>query len=276
MSGRLDGMVALISGAARGQGRSHAVRLAEEGARVIAFDGCRDIDSVPYPLARREDLFETIRLVEETGGEIFAQPADTRDRAAVQAVVAKGVERFGRLDIVVANAGIFAGAGENADTAAAWDDTIDVNLSGTFHTLDAAVPAIRAGGRGGSIVIVGSAGGIKATATHPSASSQGYFAYNASKTGLLGLMRSYALALAGEHIRVNSIHPTGVDTPMIQGNVVRDYFRDHAASSINRNAIPVPAIDVSDVSDTVAWLCSDASRYVTGAALPVDAGMMLL
>jgi NAD(P)-dependent dehydrogenase (short-subunit alcohol dehydrogenase family) len=175
-----------------------------------------------------------------------------------------------------ANAGIFCGAGDAGMTAAAWQDTIDVNLTGTFNTLEAAVPAIREGGRGGSIVITSSAGGIKATALTMSATLRGYFSYMAAKTGVLGLMRACALALAGERIRVNSIHPTGVDTPMIQGEVVRAYFETYARRSVNQNAIPVPAIETADVADVVAWLLSDESRYVTGVALPVDAGLLLI
>lgn len=275
-AGRQAGRTALVTGAARGQGRAHAVRLADEGASIIALDICRDIASVPYGLATPEDLAETARLVETAGAKIFALASDTRDRDGLAAAIDAGVAEFGRLDLVVANAGIFCGAGEVGTTTAAWQDTIDVNLTGTYNTLEAAVPHIRAGGRGGSIVITSSAGGVKATALDMDATLRGYFSYTASKTGLLGLMRSFALALAKERIRVNSIHPTGVDTPMIQGEVVRDYFTATAGKSVNQNAIPVAAIEPDDVADAVAWLLSDEARYVTGVSLPVDAGMMLI
>ena len=275
-AGRQAGRTALITGAARGQGRAHAVRLAEEGANIIAIDICRDIASVPYRLATPADLAETVRLAETAGARIVALPSDTRDREGLAAAIDAGVAEFGRLDLVVANAGIFCGAGDVGTTAAAWQDTIDVNLTGTYNTLEAAVPHIRAGGRGGSIVITSSAGGVKATALDMDATLRGYFSYTASKTGLLGLMRSFALALAKERIRVNSIQPTGVDTPMIQGEVVRNYFETTAGKAINQNAIPVPSIEPDDVADAVAWLLSDEARYVTGVALPVDAGMMLI
>jgi NAD(P)-dependent dehydrogenase (short-subunit alcohol dehydrogenase family) len=217
-AGRQAGRTALVTGAARGQGRAHAVRLADEGASIIALDICRDIASVPYGLATPEDLAETARLVETAGAKIFALASDTRDRDGLAAAIDAGVAEFGRLDLVVANAGIFCGAGEVGTTTAAWQDTIDVNLTGTYNTLEAAVPHLRAGGRGGSIVITSSAGGVKATALD----------------------------------------------------------MDAAGKSVNQNAIPVAAIEPDDVADAVAWLLSDEARYVTGVALPVDAGMMLI
>lgn len=274
--GKLDGRTVLISGVARGQGRSHAVRCAAEGAHIVGFDLCADIKSVPYPLATAEDLAETQKLVREAGGAMVARRADVRDRDAVQSVVDEGVAAFGAIDSAVVNAGIFCGAGPQGNTPGAWHDTIDVNLTGTFHTLEAVVPAIIEAHRGGSIVITSSGAGLKAMIVSRSATISGYFSYTASKHALVGLMKAYALSLAAENIRVNSIHPTGVDTPMIQGQMVRDYFAQNAATSLFRNAMPVEAIAPSDVTDAVLWLLSNEARYVTGTALPIDAGSNLM
>jgi NAD(P)-dependent dehydrogenase (short-subunit alcohol dehydrogenase family) len=236
--GKLDGRTVLISGVARGQGRSHAVRCAAEGANLVGFDLCEDIESVPYPLATAEDLAETEKLVRE--------------------------------------AGIFCGAGPQGKTPGAWYDTIDVNLTGAFHTLEAVVPTIIEAHRGGSIVITSSGAGLKAMIVSRSATMNGYFSYTASKHALVGLMKAYALSLAAENIRVNSIHPTGVDTPMATGQVVWDYLTQNAAVSLFRNAMPVEVIAPSDVTDAVLWLLSDEARYVTGTALPIDAGSNLM
>jgi SDR family mycofactocin-dependent oxidoreductase len=274
--GKLDGKVVLISGVARGQGRSHALRCAAEGAAIIGFDICEDLVSVPYPLATADDLETTVHLVEEAGGKIVVGQADVRDRRRVQAVIDSGVEHFGALHAVIANAGIFCGAGDVAHSEGAWRDTIDVNLTGTFHTLEAAVPVLVDAGQGGSIVITSSGAGLKAMIRDRAMASNGYLSYNASKHGLVGLMRSYALMLAAENIRVNSVHPTAVDTPMISNSIVQEYFASQPDNALLGNAMPVGAIEAKDVSDAVIWLCSDESKYVTGVALPVDAGSLLL
>jgi SDR family mycofactocin-dependent oxidoreductase len=274
--GKLDGKVVLISGVARGQGRSHALRCAAEGAAIIGFDICEDLASVPYPLATADDLEATVHLVEAAGGKIVAGQADVRDRRRVQAVIDSGVEHFGSLHAVIANAGIFCGAGDVAHSEGAWRDTIDVNLTGTFHTLEAAVPVLVDAGQGGSIVITSSGAGLKAMIRDRAMASNGYLSYNASKHGLVGLMRSYALMLAAENIRVNSVHPTAVDTPMISNSIVQEYFASQPDNALLGNAMPVGAIEAKDVSDAVIWLCSDESKYVTGVALPVDAGSLLL
>jgi SDR family mycofactocin-dependent oxidoreductase len=273
---RLSDKVVLISGVARGQGRSHAIRCAAEGAAVIGFDICEDLASVPYPLATSEDLEATVELVEKAGGEIVVGRADVRDRDGVQAVIDEGLARFGTLSAIIANAGIFCGAGDQAHSEGAWRDTIDVNLTGTFNTLEAAVPALVDAGHGGSIVITSSGAGLKAMIRDRSKSSNGYLSYNASKHGLVGLMRSYALMLAPHVIRVNSVHPTGVNTGMISSSVVQDYFASQPDNHLLGNAMPVEAIESQDVSDAIVWLCSDESKYVTGVALPVDAGSLLL
>jgi SDR family mycofactocin-dependent oxidoreductase len=267
MTGRLEGKVALVSGAARGQGRSHAVSLAQEGADIIAFDICRQLDTVRYPLAVPEDLAETVALVEEHDRRIVAGEADVRDSAAVQALVDEGVREFGRLDVVCANAGI-GGMVENTWTITEeeWEEMIAVDLTGVWKTVKAAVPAMIQAGNRGSIVITSSAAGLKGLT--------GAAHYVSAKHGLVGLMRTLANELAPHFIRVNTVHPTGVNTPMI----MNDYMADALAGAdgpINlRNALPVEVIEPVDVSNAVVWLASEEARYVTGVTLPVDAGLL--
>jgi len=266
----LHGRVALVTGAGRGQGRSHAVRLAELGADIVAVDICRDIPSVRYPMASPDDLAETARQVKALGRRIVAREADIRDRAALRAAVDEAVAALGGLDIVVANAGIAAfGAG---DPDQQFRDTIDVNLVGTWHTLEAAVPHIRARGSGSIIVISSSAG----TNGKTSGISGGSQAYVASKHAVIGLMRNYALDLGRHGIRVNAITPCGVDTPMINFDRGNSLAEEAVQLSWDlSNVIPVPYIQPGDISDAVVWLASDASKYVTGVVLPVDAGYAL-
>jgi SDR family mycofactocin-dependent oxidoreductase len=274
--GKLDGRTVFITGVARGQGRSHAVRFASEGANVVGIDICADIATVPYGLATPADLAETERLVAQTGQRMLALTADVRDPDAVQAAVDDGVREFGHIDTAIVQAGICCIGGEFANDNAAWHDTIGVNLTGSFNAMEAVVPAILAGGRGGSIVITSSAAGLKAMMRARVATDRAYFSYTTSKFALVGLMRCYALSLAAENIRVNSLHPTGVDTPMIQGEAVQQYFARVSSMASFHNAMPVEAITAQDVSDAALWLCSDESRYVTGVALPVDAGCLMI
>lgn len=273
--GKLQGKVALVSGAGRGQGRSHAVRCAREGADLVILDICDNLASVPYPLATCEDLSETARLVEAEGRRVIAWRSDVRDPAAVQASVGAGFEAYGRLDIVIANAGIYSGAGDVAVTSAAWLDTIDVNLTGVFNTLEAAVPIMVNAGNGGSIVITNSCGGLKAMATSYEDLSKGYLGYTASKHGLMGLLKAYALALGPLNIRVNSVHPTGVNTMMVVNEVVEAHLGKRSAHSPFHNVMPVSLLEAEDVTDAVVWLCSDEAKWITGAALPVDGGFLL-
>jgi SDR family mycofactocin-dependent oxidoreductase len=268
MSG-LEGKVALITGAARGQGRSHAVRLAELGAAIIAVDICRQIDSVRYPLGTEEELAETVSLVEQAGGRIVARQADIRDFEALRTAVDEGVSALGGLDIVVANAGIAAFG--DGDPTAQFRDTIDVNLVGTRHTMEAATPHLRERGSGSVVMISSSSVGGRTSEL-----AAGSRAYVASKNAVLGLMRNYALDLGRIGIRVNAITPCGVDTPMIN-SVPDETLHDRVAAlpwQLN-NVIPVPFVQSSDISDAVAWLVSDAATYVTGVVLPVDAGFSL-
>ena len=276
MTGRVEGKVAFITGAARGQGRAHAVRLASEGADIIAVDLCESIDSVPYPLATETDLKETVRLVEGLGRRIVASQADVRDFLALEKALSDGVAQLGRLDIALANAGITGAAPTDALPEQSWQDMIDVNLTGVFHTAKAAIPHIRAGGSGGSIVLTSSALGIRAMPNLPH--------YVAAKTGVVGLMRAMALELAADRIRVNSVHPSIADTLMVQNKAmyglfvphIEDPTREQAAEVFaTMNPMPTPWVDAEDVSNAVLFLVSDEARFVTGLEFKIDAGFCL-
>lgn len=266
-TGRFSDRVALISGAARGQGRAHALRFAEEGAAIVAFDICRQIDSVPYPLATVDDLEETVQQVTSLGGRIIARQADVRDSAALGDLVAEGMSAFGRLDVVIANAGI-GGFVDNtwSLTDDVWDDMIAVNLTGAWKTVRAAVPAMIEGGRGGSIVLTSSAAGLKGT--------PGNAHYTAAKHGLVGLMRSLAHEVAPHSIRVNTVHPSGVETPMIINDHTAEFMTRHPEMIESTvSMLPVALLGTDDVTNAVAWLCSDEARYITATCFPVDAGL---
>ncbi|MDZ7886439.1 MAG: mycofactocin-coupled SDR family oxidoreductase [Mycobacterium sp.] len=265
-NGRLYGKVALISGAARGQGRAHAVRFAEEGADILAFDICAQVDTAPYPLASLDDLKETQRLVEGLGRRIITAVADVRDSAAVKALVADGIDRFGRLDIVCANAG-FVGCVSNtwSITEQQWDDLIGVNLTGVWKTVSAAIPAMIDAGNGGSIALTSSAAGIKGMTNLAH--------YVTAKHGLVGLMRTLANELAAHSIRVNTVHPSGVRTQMLDNDHFAGFLTAHPEWVANlANPLPVDALEPADVSNALVWLASEEGRYITGVTLPVDAG----
>jgi SDR family mycofactocin-dependent oxidoreductase len=266
--GPLRGRVAFITGAARGQGRAHAVKLASDGADIIAVDLCDQIASVPYPMATADDLAATVKLVEDTGARIVAGQADVRDRASLTTALRAGLDEFGRLDIVVANAGIAPmQAGEDG-----WRDVIDVNLTGAHNTVEAAIPTMIDRGEGGSIVLISSAAGLAGIGS----ADAGSVGYAAAKHGMVGLMRVYANLLAQHRIRVNSVHPAGVDTPMINNELIRDWLSRMVASTDAPpdmgNLLPVQVLQPDDIANAVAWLVSDAARYITGVTLPVDAG----
>jgi (+)-trans-carveol dehydrogenase len=274
MIGKLDGKVAFVTGAARGQGRSHAVRLASEGADIIAVDLCAPVSTVAYPMADDEDLADMADEVKALGRRVVARRADVRDLPALTAAVDEGVGELGRLDIVVANAGI-ASYGQAADLSEdTWDEMIDINLSGVWRTVRASIGHVRAGGNGGSVIITSSAAGMRGI---PNAAH-----YAAAKHGLVGFMKVLALELGGEGIRVNTIHPTTVDTPMTDNPATAELFlpgqEDQSKEAFARiaqrlNVLPVPWIQPSTVSDLVAFLASDEARFITGAAIPLDAGM---
>jgi SDR family mycofactocin-dependent oxidoreductase len=266
--GPLQGKVAFITGAARGQGRAHAVRLAADGADIIAVDLCDQIDSVRYPMATPDDLAATVKLVEDTGARIVASRGDVRDKESLSAALQAGLDEFDRLDIVVANAGI--APMQSGDDG--WNDVIDVNLTGAYHTIKVAVPVMVKQGTGGSIVLISSAAGLAGFAT-PDAGSIGYAA---AKHGMVGLMRVYANLLANQNIRVNSIHPSGVETPMINNEFTQQWLAEFVKETTpgfgTGNALPVEILQADDIANAVAWLVSDQARYITGVTLPVDAG----
>lgn len=278
MAGRVEGKVAFISGAARGQGRSHAVRLAEEGADIIAVDVCKRISSNDdIPAATPDDLAETADLVKGLNRRIVTAEVDVRDYDAVKSVVDSGVEQLGRLDIVVANAGIGNG-GEALDKTSEddWTDMIDVNLSGVWKTVKAAVPHLLSGGRGGSIILTSSVGGLK---PYPHTGH-----YIAAKHGVIGLMRTFAVELGQHSIRVNAVCPTNVNTPLFMNEGTMKLFRpdlenpgpdDLAVAAQFMHVLPVGWVEPVDVSNAVLFLASDESRYITGLPVTVDAGSML-
>lgn len=275
MAGRVEGKVAFITGAARGQGRSHAVRLAEEGADIIAIDLCAPVESVTknYPLASPEDLQETVAAVEKTGRRIVARQADVRDTAGLEKALQEGIDELGRLDVVVANAGIASfGQGWELDETT-WQDMIDINLTGVWHTAKAAVPHLLEADNGGSLIFTSSIGGLKGV--------MNVAHYVSAKHGLVGLMRTFANELAPRRIRVNTVHPTNVDTDMIQNPGTYGMFlpddpeptREKVIPAFTGlNALPVPWVESIDISNAVLFLASEEARYITGISLPVDAG----
>jgi SDR family mycofactocin-dependent oxidoreductase len=276
MNSAFEGKVAFITGAARGQGRSHAVRFAEEGADIIAVDLCEQMDSVTYPMPTREDLDETVNLVEKTGRRIVAEQADVRDFERLKAVVANGVAEFGRLDYVLANAGIMPILGEPSHDMSAYLDAINVMLNGVYYTVEAALPAVLAHDDGGAIVITSSSAGLKAGGVRFNNMSHGGAGYSAAKHGVIGLMRYYANTLAEKSIRCNSVHPTGVNTPMVVNEQFIQYTTENPEfGQIMQNILPVPLIETSDVSEAMVYLCGTSGRYITGITLSVDAGLVV-
>lgn len=278
MNQRFEGRVAVVTGAARGQGRSHAVRLAEEGADIIALDICDQIESVGAPMATKSDLEETAALVRAAGRRISAHQTDIRDRDAVQRAVDAGVGELGRLDFVLANAGILPNVGEIANSMQAWHDTIDVILTGTLNTLDATFPRLIEQGTGGSIVITGSMAAVQPMMRTVGGRTLGVLGYSAAKAGLVSLTENYASILAEHRVRVNIVHPTGVQTPMIANPLSDEFRKDKAEADLQVliNAIPgVPAVEPADITAMVVFLCSDEARYLTGSAFRVDAGASL-
>jgi SDR family mycofactocin-dependent oxidoreductase len=270
----LDGKVAFITGIGKGQGRSHAVRLAREGADIIGIDALKTYPWMNYRLAEREDVDETVRLVEAEGCRCFFAQADVTDLGSLQSALEAGVAEFGRLDVVAANAGAFPkGALTWEADPAAWRECVEVNLVGVFHTVHAAVPHMLKGGNGGSIIITSSGAAIV---------SGSYLGdYSAAKAALLSLTRTLAVELAPHWIRVNAICPGAVNTDMIANDAIYRMFRPDLEAPTREDTIevwrskhllPVPWLEPQDVSNAVAWLASDEARLVTGVTLPVDAG----
>jgi SDR family mycofactocin-dependent oxidoreductase len=276
MAGQLEGKVAFITGAARGQGRSHAVRFAEEGADIIAFDLCDQMASVTYQMSTPEDLDETVNLVEKAGRRIVAEQGDVRDFERLKAAVANGVAELGRLDFILANAGILPLVGQEAQDISAFDDGIDVMLNGVYYTIEAALPALLEHGDGGAIVITSSVAGLSGMHAKFSQRSHGGFGYIAAKHGVIGLMRGYANMLAEKNIRVNTVHPTGLNSPMIANPQVEQLLADQPEfGAAFENLLPVPLIEASDISEAMLYLCGPSGRYITGITLPADAGFLV-
>ncbi len=275
--GRVEGKVAFVTGAARGQGRCHAVRLAEEGADIIAVDLCRDIDTVGYPLARPEDLDEAARLIEKTGQRVVIAQADVRDAAQLQTVLAEGLAEFGKLDIVVAQAGIAGMKGQ--PPLQAWCDVINTNLIGTINAIQVALPHL---GEGASIIATGSTAALMDTAKKDSPGGDpGGMAYVHSKRALSNYVHDLATELSAVGIRANVVHPTNTNTTMLQSEPMYRSFRPDLENPTRADAEPVfgvqqamniPYVEPEDISNAVLWLASDEARYVTGMQLRVDAG----
>ncbi|TYB44481.1 mycofactocin-coupled SDR family oxidoreductase [Microbispora tritici] len=277
--GRVEGKVVAITGAARGQGRSHAVRLAEEGADIIALDACTDIEVAQYPMATVEDLKETVRLVEQTGRRIFSRQVDVRDRAELQNAIDDGVAELGRLDVVIPNAGISVLGPDRPLTA--FTDTVDINLVGVINTIHATLPHLS---ETASVIVVGSMVGLIPDRGDPGPMGPGGLGYSLAKSTLIQYVNTLALQLAPSGRRVNALHPTNVDTDMIQNESVWRLFRpdlEHPtreegnASFAMIHGMPIPCLDPSDVSHAVVYLASDESRYVTGNQFKIDAGALL-
>lgn len=273
MTERLAGKVALITGAARGIGRAQAVRFAQEGADIVALDVCGPIDTVLVPHSTVADLNETASLVAEAGGRVHTETVDVRDLAAVQVATDRGVRRFGGLDVVCATAGITSRGMALELDEKAWRTMLDVNLTGVWHTCRAGAPHLMARGAG-AMILTNSIAGLRGLV--------GVAHYTAAKHGVVGLMQSLAKELAPHNIRVNCVHPTNVDTPLIQNDAVRTAFRpdlgrpptraEFAEAARNMNMLPVPWIDAVDVANAALFLASDEARYITSVSLPVDAG----
>jgi SDR family mycofactocin-dependent oxidoreductase len=269
--GRMDNKVALITGAARGQGRSHALRLAEEGCDIIAVDICEQVAGTPIPLATADDLAETGKMVENLDRRIVTRIADVRDDGALAAAVAEGVSEFGHIDVVCANAGI-ASVGVTWEVSDRdWQDMMDINLTGVWRTCKAVIPQLIEQGTGGSIIITSSVAGLRGLG--------GLTAYTAAKHGVVGLMRSLVNELAPHRIRVNTVHPTTVDTDMVRHPMLWSLLGVETAEEgapifEQMNAFPIPWVESIDISNAVLFLASEESRYVTGLTLYVDAGFL--
>ena len=272
--GRLDGKVAVITGGARGQGRSHALTLAREGASIVVCDICEQLPTVGYPMATEADMDETVRMVEDLDRRCVAVRADVRSGEQMRAVAERAMSEFGRIDILCGNAGISSSYGNAWEiTDEQWDETIAVNLTGVWQSCKAVIPHMISGGNGGAIIITSSAAGLKGFANSAH--------YVATKHGVVGLMRTLAIELAPHSIRVNSIHPTVVDTPMVMNDLIFSLFSGGKAGATLEDAkpamdamnlLPIPWVEAQDISNAVLFLASDEARYVTGVTLSVDAG----
>lgn len=274
--GRVEGKVAFITGAGHGQGWSHSVRLAQEGADIIAIDLCAPMETVPYRMSTAADLEETARMVKTTGQRIVTSRTDVRDFDALKEALDDGVAQLGRLDIVAASAGVVSYGPAAELTERSWQDVIDVNLTGVWHTCKAAIPHLIEGGRGGAMILTSSVAGLKGW------ENQAH--YVSAKHAVVGLMRTLARELAPHSIRVNTVHPTSVNTDMLLNDYTYKLFRpeleaptldDAKELFFGLNALPIPWVEAVDISNALLFLASDEARYITGVMLPVDAGCTL-
>jgi SDR family mycofactocin-dependent oxidoreductase len=277
MPGKLDGKVAFITGVARGQGRAHALRLAHEGANIGGIDICSQMETVGYPLATEDDLEHTVKLVEQSGGRMIGRVGDVRDRPSIETAFKETVAELGRVDFVIANAGIMPIWGDHCQTMQAWQDCIDVMLTGVLHTVEVAYPRMVEQGTGGSIVITSSIGSVKPMMRTLDAKTLGMLSYTAVKAGVVNLMENYASILASYRIRVNTLHPAVTQTPMTDNDMSRDRMATADPEDLKAfsHALPVDAMEPEEMSAAVAWLCSDDSRYFTGNQMLIDAGAHL-
>jgi SDR family mycofactocin-dependent oxidoreductase len=263
--GRVDGKVAFITGAARGQGRSHAIRLAEEGADIIAVDICEDVASAAYPMGTADELAETAKHVEAAGARVIAFTADVRDQEALNRAATDGASELGKIDVVVANAGICTLQPWDEVTPEVWREIIDINLTGVWNTCFVTAPHLITAG-GGAMILISSTAGLK---------GQPFLApYVAAKHGVVGIMRVLTNELAEHSIRVNTVHPTGVDTPLLEAMYSMDSLLEAHPdlAPVFSNTLPVETLEPRDISNTILYLASDEAKYVTGVTLSVDAG----
>ena len=274
--GRFDGKTALITGGARGQGRSHALRLAREGANVAILDIADQIGSVAYPMSTTEDLAATERELKELGAEVLAIQCDVRDQEAVEAAVKATEERFGGIDIVLANAGIMASYGQYKHDMAAWHDSVGTMLNGVYYLLRAVTPGFIARDNGGAIVLTGSTSSYIGVAYKEEMLNPGQMGYGAAKTGILSLMRNFAMVLGKHGVRVNTVIPAGVNTKMIDNEFFAADLSGDAPGGWMANVMERGPVDPEEITNAVTWLCSDESRFVTGQTLAVDMGTLLL
>ncbi|ANY24366.1 mycofactocin-coupled SDR family oxidoreductase [Gordonia terrae] len=271
--GKLEGRVALVTGAARGQGRAHALCLAREGATIVGLDICKQIESVPYAMASPDDLAETASQVRDIGGTILTAQVDVRDAGALTQALDEARDQFGRLDIVVANAGIMAPGSPDSPNGEMFRDILEVNTVGVWNTVRAAVPHIKAGGRGGSIVLTSSTQGLSGRGGD---GTEAITAYAASKHAVVGIMHVTVAWLARDSIRINTFHPTGVPTPMVINPEVAAWMEANPedVAAMGSHLLPVPMIETVDAAEAILYLVSDAGRYVTGTTHRVDAGLL--
>jgi SDR family mycofactocin-dependent oxidoreductase len=268
--GKLDGKVAFITGAARGQGRSHAIRLAQEGADIIAVDLLENIDTLDYELSSPADMEQTVKEVEALDRRIHFGKADVRDFASLKSVYDAGVSAIGPVDIVLGNAGICQLGSDEPDPTKSFNDVIGVNLIGVFNSVWVAAQDMIDRGKGGAIVLTSSTQGLTGRGADGSAGAAGYAA---AKHGVVGLMRSFANSLSPHNIRVNTVHPTGVETPMVMNDVIGNYIKENPqAIAMTANLMPIDLLQASDISNAILFLVSDEAKYITGITLPVDAG----